>query len=115
MGCSAMSLLHEYARRLFSIVWRFLSVVTRIAILHAVISTKDVTMFTKRLCTRALLPAILFASINAFSQDYPSKPIRIVTAAAGGGSDFVSRQISQTISGPLGQPVVVENRGSGVV
>ena len=48
-------------------------------------------------------------------QDYPSKPIRIVTAAAGGGSDFMARQIAQGISGPLGQPVIVENRGSGIV
>ena len=43
-------------------------------------------------------------------QDYPNKTIRIVTAAAGGGSDFNARQIAQGISGPLGQPVIVENR-----
>jgi len=48
-------------------------------------------------------------------QDYPNKPIRIVTAVAGGGSDFTARLIAQGISGPLGQPVVVENRGSGVI
>ena len=48
-------------------------------------------------------------------QDYPSKPIRIVTAAAGGGSDFAARTLAQGISGPLGQPVIVENRGSGIV
>ena len=44
------------------------------------------------------------------SQDYPNKPIRIVTAAAGGGSDFTARLIAQGISGPLGQPVIVDNR-----
>ena len=43
-------------------------------------------------------------------QDYPNKVIRIVTAAAGGGSDFNARQIAQGISGPLGQSVIVENR-----
>ena len=43
-------------------------------------------------------------------QDYPSKPIRIITLAAGGGSDFTARQISQGISGPLGQSVIVDNR-----
>ena len=42
---------------------------------------------------------------------YPTKPIRIFTATAGGSSDFISRLIAQGISGPLGQPVVVENRG----
>ena len=49
------------------------------------------------------------------AQDYPNKIIRIVTSAAGGGSDFTSRQIAQRISGPLGQQVIVENRGSGIV
>ena len=43
-------------------------------------------------------------------QDYPNRPIRIVTQAAGGGSDFTARIIAQGISGPLGQPVVVDNR-----
>jgi tripartite-type tricarboxylate transporter receptor subunit TctC len=44
------------------------------------------------------------------AQDYPLKPIRIITAGAGGGSDFDSRQIAQGISGPLGQSVIVDNR-----
>ncbi len=48
-------------------------------------------------------------------QVFPNKPIRIVTAAAGGGSDFAARTLAQGISGPLGQPVIVENRGSGLV
>src|SRR5262249_15027714 len=48
----------------------------------------------------------------AYGQAYPNKPIRIVTSAAGGGSDTISRLIAQGITGPLGQPVVVENRGS---
>jgi tripartite-type tricarboxylate transporter receptor subunit TctC len=49
------------------------------------------------------------------SQDYPSKPVRIITSGAGGGSDLVSRLVAQGISGSLGQPVIVENRGSGIV
>ena len=48
-------------------------------------------------------------------QDYPSKPIRIVAGAAGGGGDWVARYLAQGISGPLGQPVIVENRGSAVL
>src|SRR6267154_370958 len=47
----------------------------------------------------------------ASTQEYPNKPIRIVTGSVGGGNDFVSRQIAQGISGPLAQPVIVENRG----
>ena len=50
----------------------------------------------------------------ASGQNYPNKPIRIVTAGAGGGSDFQARQIAQGISGPLGQPVIIENRGGGL-
>jgi tripartite-type tricarboxylate transporter receptor subunit TctC len=46
---------------------------------------------------------------------YPSKVIRIVTAGVGGGSDYTARVIAPGISGPLGQPVVVENRGGGVI
>ena len=48
----------------------------------------------------------------AIGQDYPSKPVRIFTGASGGGNDFTSRQIAQGISGPLGQSVIVENRGA---
>src|SRR5215510_12865776 len=49
-----------------------------------------------------------------YSQDYPTKPVRIVTGAPGGGSDFGSRLIAQGISGSLGQPVIVDNR-AGVI
>jgi len=45
-----------------------------------------------------------------FGQDYPNKTVRIITGAAGGGSDFTARVAAQGITGPLGQPVVVENR-----
>jgi tripartite-type tricarboxylate transporter receptor subunit TctC len=51
----------------------------------------------------------------AGAQDYPAKPIRIVTSAAGGGSDFTARQIAQGISGSLAQPVVVDNRAGGII
>jgi tripartite-type tricarboxylate transporter receptor subunit TctC len=37
------------------------------------------------------------------AQDYPNKPIRIITASVGGGSDFAARLIAQGISGPLGR------------
>jgi tripartite-type tricarboxylate transporter receptor subunit TctC len=46
----------------------------------------------------------------AVGQDYPNKTVRIITGAAGGGSDFTARVAAQGITGPLGQPVVVENR-----
>jgi tripartite-type tricarboxylate transporter receptor subunit TctC len=52
---------------------------------------------------------------GVFAQSYPSKPIKfIVGYAAGGAVDVVARTIGQSISGPLGQPVVIENKpGAG--
>src|SRR5688572_15078939 len=44
------------------------------------------------------------------SQDYPNKPIRVFTAPAGGGTDFTARLVAQGITGPLGQPIVIDNR-----
>ena len=66
---------------------------------------------------RALFAASLFVpSLSSLhAQDYPSRPIRFVTSAPGGAGDFVSRVLGQAISTPLGQPVVVDNRGSGIL
>ena len=50
----------------------------------------------------------------AHCQEYPSKPVRLVTSPAGGGSDLIARFIAQGISTQLGQPVIVDNRG-GVI
>jgi len=50
------------------------------------------------------------ATSVVYGQAFPSKVIRIITAAAGGGSDFNARQVAQGISGPLGQQVIVDNR-----
>jgi tripartite-type tricarboxylate transporter receptor subunit TctC len=61
------------------------------------------------------LSAMAAGSNVAFGQAYPNKVIRIITAAAGGGSDFIARELSQGISGALGQQIIVENRGTGVL
>ena len=44
------------------------------------------------------------------AQDFPTKPIRIITGGVGGGNDFTARQLAQGITGSLGQPVIVDNR-----
>ncbi len=53
---------------------------------------------------------ILIAGL-ASGQNYPTRPIRIVTSEPGGGNDFAARMIVQGVGSSLGQPLVVENRG----
>jgi tripartite-type tricarboxylate transporter receptor subunit TctC len=67
-------------------------------------------MMPAHVVASALIGSALICSGGVSAQDYPSKPIRIITTAAGGGGDFSARQIAQGISGPLGHPVIVDNR-----
>ena len=57
---------------------------------------------------------IVLASAAVYAQDasYPTKPVRIVSNAAGGGSDFVARLIAPKLSEALGQQFVIDNRGA---
>ena len=67
-------------------------------------------------CLSAPCLAILLAvAATGHAQEYPSKTIRIVASEAGGSGDFVSRLIAQGLSSALGQQVIVDNRGGGVV
>jgi len=65
-------------------------------------------------CTRRqLLAALSLAALAApaFADTYPSKPIRwIVAYPAGGGSDFLARQLAPQLGKQLGQSIVIENR-----
>jgi tripartite-type tricarboxylate transporter receptor subunit TctC len=66
--------------------------------------------------TRALACALLTvtATTPVWADNYPSKPVRwIVPYAAGGGSDFLARTISQGLSGRMGQTIVVDNKPGG--
>lgn len=54
----------------------------------------------------------LAAPHAAWSQAYPTKPIRIVVPFAPGVSlDLLARRMGQKISEAFGQPVVVDNAG----
>ena len=59
--------------------------------------------------------AMVFGAGVASGQDFPNKSIRVVTAAVGGGADFVARLVAQEIAGGLGQQVIVDNRTGGTV
>ena len=51
---------------------------------------------------------------SAFSQAFPSKPIKLIyTYAAGGSGDALPRAAAASMSSYLGQQVVVENRAGG--
>ena len=52
----------------------------------------------------------LLSAGAAHAQEFPNKPIRIVTSAAGGGNDIIGRIVAQGISGPLGVAAIVDNR-----
>ena len=52
------------------------------------------------------------AGAQTFPPGFPSRPVRIIVVyPPGGTSDAVTRLIAEKLAGPLGQQVVVENRG----
>jgi len=54
------------------------------------------------------------ASGNAYSQTYPTKPVRLVVPfAPGGTTDIVARVVSEKIGPLLGQTMIVENKAGG--
>lgn len=59
--------------------------------------------------------ALLACAPTTHAQLQPNRPIRIVTTGFGGGTDFAARQIATGLNASLGQPVIVDNRGSSVV
>lgn len=67
----------------------------------------------RRTITGAVVAAMSIAAPYAAAQGaaYPTKPIRMtVSSGAGGGLDFVARQVATPLSEALGQSVVVDNR-----
>jgi tripartite-type tricarboxylate transporter receptor subunit TctC len=68
-------------------------------------------------CVAWLVPVgMMFLGAGAAAgQVYPTKPIRIITAPAGAGNDFMARVIAQGLTGSLGQQLVVDNRPAGII
>src|SRR2546421_7346288 len=69
----------------------------------------------KKLVFGAALVLAALAVGTSFSQNYPTKPVRIIAPfAPGGGTDFIARLIAQKLTERLGQQVIVENKpGAG--
>src|SRR5215470_12215725 len=68
-------------------------------------------MRLKVLCI-SLLAA--FCALPAYAQDYPTRPLHIVTAnSVGGTSDIFVRALAEKLQSRLGQPIIVENRAGG--
>ena len=49
----------------------------------------------------------------AAAQQFPTKPVRIITPSRWGGPDGVARLVADKLSKTWGQSVVVENRPGG--
>ena len=67
-------------------------------------------IFTRMFCVVLLVVAVGLAP--AMAQDYPSRPIRIISPyPPGGTTDILARLLSPKLQSALGQPVIVENKG----
>ena len=58
-----------------------------------------------------LLLGIAVAADPSHAQSYPTRPIRLVTAAVGGGIDFTARMLASGLTERFHEQVVVDNRG----
>ena len=59
--------------------------------------------------------AAMALSAGSAAQEFPGKPVRLIVPGTGNSFDIAARQIAQAIAGPLGQPVIVDNRPPGVI
>lgn len=63
----------------------------------------------RRECMAAALSLV---ALGVRAQEFPSREVRIVVPLApGGGTDTITRQITDKLARQLGRPVIVENKG----
>jgi tripartite-type tricarboxylate transporter receptor subunit TctC len=63
----------------------------------------------------SLIAAVLFATASAATENYPIKPVRVITGGAGTFHDIVTRQLAHRLSERWNQAVVVENQGAAAL
>ena len=73
---------------------------------------RQLTRAKTRFVAATVLAFILCGGDRVCGTDYPNKPLRLVTAEVGGGSDFVARLVAVPLSAALGQQVIVDDRPS---
>jgi len=64
-----------------------------------------------------LATTLALACLSAAAQSYPTRPVRVIVAAATGGPDTVARVVGAQLQAQLGQPFVIENQpgANGIV
>src|SRR5215831_5479785 len=71
-----------------------------------------------QLMKRSLFSAMVIAAVScptlALAQDYPSRPIHVLTTSSAGGiSDIFMRVLGEELHKSFGQPLIIENRPGG--
>jgi tripartite-type tricarboxylate transporter receptor subunit TctC len=73
-------------------------------------------MFTSRFTATTFLVGLMaLDAATICAQNFPNKPIRIIASEAGGLGDVAARMITPALSAAMGQQVIVDNRGGGVI
>lgn len=67
-------------------------------------------MPTLRCIAPALVPCMMMAAGLASAQNYPDRPIRLLTPPPGGSTEFTSRLLADAVAPGLGQRFVIEGR-----
>jgi tripartite-type tricarboxylate transporter receptor subunit TctC len=64
--------------------------------------------------TAALFVLLAALAVPASAQDYPNRPIHVLTTSSAGGiSDIFMRVLGEELHKSLGQPLIIENRPGG--